>query len=158
MVKGWADTVRAAEERGDWDEAISVISSVAECDSRNFVRHDAHLWYMDLLARAGRLDELAMLAETDRHARRRLGRLLYEEGRDGELRHRAQHGDKTALYLLVRLLREQGEQAAARQAVSEIDETDAYALRLANEPLARQRASSGDQMGTTRDASGRASP
>ncbi|GLW64141.1 hypothetical protein Arub01_23850 [Actinomadura rubrobrunea] len=129
--------VRAAEEQGDWDTAISLIRSVAECDSPDDLKADAHLWHMDLLARAGRLDELATRGETDRHAQRRLDRLLYEEDRDSELRHRALHGDKYALYLLVRLLRERGEQAAAQRAVAEIDETNAYAWQLANEPSAR---------------------
>jgi hypothetical protein len=136
VVEHWAAAVRAAENRGDWDEAISMISSVAECFSLDYVRHDAHLWHMDLLAEAGRLDELAMRGETDTHARRRLDRLFYEEDRDDELRRRAQHGDKTALYLLVRLLRRRGEDTAAVQAVTAIDETDAYALKLAHEPLA----------------------
>jgi hypothetical protein len=136
VVEGWVDAVHAAERRGDWDEGISVISSVAECDSRDDARHDAHLWHMRLLVKAGRLDELAIRGETDRHARRRLDRMLYEEGRDGELRQRAEHGDKTALYLLVQLLRERGEQPAAQRAVAEIDEADAYALHLAHGRLA----------------------
>ncbi|WP_440082170.1 hypothetical protein [Streptosporangium sp. LJ11] len=96
---------------------------------------------MDLLARAGRLDELALRGETDRHAQRRLDRLLYEEGRDNELRRRAQYRDKTALYLLVRLLRRRGEQAAAQQAVADIDETDSYALQLAHDSLASTKVS-----------------
>lgn len=138
-MRSWADAVQAAEDRSDWDEAISVIGSVAECDSHDYIRHDAHLWHMDLLARAGRLDDLATRGETDRHARRRLDRLLYEEGRDRELRHRAVHGDKAALYLLVRLLRERGEQVAAQQAVVEIDAMDVYAMQLANEHQSRFR-------------------
>jgi hypothetical protein len=132
---GWADTVKAAEDRGDLDEAIAVISSVAECDSIDHFLHNAHLWHMDLLARAGYLDELAQRGETDRHALRRLDRILCEEGRDSDLRDRAERGDKYALYLLVRLLRERGEHSAAQQAVTEIDETDAHALKLAYEPL-----------------------
>jgi hypothetical protein len=89
---------------------------------------------MDLLAMAGRLEELAARGTTDVHARRRLDRFLYEQGRDGDLRHRARHGDRYALYMLVRLLRERGDQAAARQAVVDIDATDAYASKLAEEP------------------------
>jgi len=79
---------------------------------------------------------LAELAKTDVHARRRLDRFLYEEGRDSELRRRAEHGDKTALYLLVRLLRARGEQTAAQQAVADIDATDTYAIELANQDVA----------------------
>ncbi|GII59687.1 hypothetical protein Pth03_80760 [Planotetraspora thailandica] len=139
MVEGWADAVDAAEGRGDWGEAILAITPVAECDSSDYVRSDAHLWHMDLLAKAGRLDELTTRAGTDRHARRRLDRLLYEEGLDNDLRCRAQTGDKYALYLLVRLLRRKGEQAAAVQTVAEIDERDAYALEPAHEPLDRHR-------------------
>lgn len=123
--------VTAAESRGDWDSAISAITPIAECYSSDYVRHDAHLWHMDLLAKARRLDELAEWAETDRHARRRLDRLLLEEGYEKGLRHRAQHGDKYALYLLVRLLHRRGEQTAAVQAVADIDQTNAYAVKLA---------------------------
>ncbi|WP_407567186.1 hypothetical protein [Polymorphospora sp. A560] len=86
--------------------------------------------------KAGLLDELADLAETDVHARRQLDRFLYEEGRDVELRRRAERGDKTALYFLVRLLRAQGEQMVAQQAVADIDATDIHAIELANQPLA----------------------
>jgi hypothetical protein len=135
-MQGWADAVQAAEDRCDWDEAIAVISSIAECDSHDYVLHNAHLWHMDLLAKAGQLDELAIRGETDRHALRRLDWMLYEEGRAGELRDRAERGDKYALYLLVRLLRGRGEQAAAQQAVAAIDEANTYAMQLAYEPLA----------------------
>ncbi|MFI0352526.1 hypothetical protein [Actinomadura sp. 9N407] len=75
----WHDVAQAAEERGDLDEAISVIESVAECYSRDSFLHNAHLWHMDLLARAGRVEELAMRAKTDVHASRRLERLSREE-------------------------------------------------------------------------------
>ncbi|MEU2036691.1 hypothetical protein [Nocardia amamiensis] len=81
--------------------------------------------------KAGRIDELATLAETDVHARRRLDRFLYENGCDGDLRQRAQRGDKAALYFLVKLLRRRGEQTAAQQVVDEIDPADQYALELA---------------------------
>ncbi|MGW5517146.1 hypothetical protein [Nocardia africana] len=133
-METWVDTVRAAEARCDWDAAISAVSVAAECYSADHNRHDAHLWHMDLLAKARRLDELATRGETDVHARRRLDRFLYEDGRDCDLRQRALHGDKTALYFLVRLLRHRGEKAAAQQVVAEIDRTDKYALELARKP------------------------
>ncbi|MFB6394616.1 hypothetical protein AAFH96_16095 [Polymorphospora sp. 2-325] len=122
--------------RGDWATAIAVVSGFAECYSRDHYRHNTHLWHMKLLVKAGLLDELADLAETDVHARRQLDRFLYEEGRDVELRRRAERGDKTALYFLVRLLRAQGEQMVAQQAVADIDATDIHAIELANQPLA----------------------
>ncbi|GIJ30822.1 hypothetical protein Vqi01_59840 [Micromonospora qiuiae] len=125
----------AAEGRGDWATAIGMVSGFSECYSRDYYRHDAHLWHMELLAKAGLLHELAELAKSDVHARRQLDRFLYEEGCESELRRRAEHGDKTALYFLVRLLRAQGEQTAAQQAVAEIDVADTYAIELANEPL-----------------------
>ena len=133
----WDTVARAAQERGDWDEAIAVVGSVAECFSPDPYLHNAHLWHMDLLAQAGRLDELARRGETDRCAQRRLDRLLYEQGRDSELRHRAERGDKTAFYTLVRLLRDRGDERAARQAVADIDQTNMYATQLAHEPPAR---------------------
>jgi hypothetical protein len=82
------------------------------------------------------MHELAELAKTDVHARRRLDRFLYEDGRDSELRRRAERGDKTALYLLVRLLRARAEQTAAQQAVADIDAADTYAIELANQDVA----------------------
>ncbi|MEU1432439.1 hypothetical protein ABZ412_35770 [Nocardia sp. NPDC005746] len=125
------DAARAAESRGDWGAAISVVSAAAECCSADADTHNAHLWLMDLLAKAERIDELATLAEADVHARRRLDRFLYENGRDDDLRQRAHLGDKTALYYLVKLLRRRGEQTAAQQVVDEIDPADQYALELA---------------------------
>ncbi|MGC5333501.1 hypothetical protein [Micromonospora sp. DT62] len=77
----WSEKVRVAEERGDHDEATAVLNAVAECYSTDHERHDAHLWHMDLLARAGRRVELAALGRHDVHARRRLRRLLREDGR-----------------------------------------------------------------------------
>ncbi|GGM48648.1 hypothetical protein GCM10011608_36880 [Micromonospora sonchi] len=71
----WYEAARIAEERGDWNRAVSEVSAVAECYSSDHVRHNAHLWHMDLLVRAGRHDELAALSENDVHARRRLNRL-----------------------------------------------------------------------------------
>ena len=72
----WDEIARDAEDHGDWDRAISAVSAVAECYSADDWRHNAHLWHMDLLARAGRLDELAALGQDDVHARRRLKRQL----------------------------------------------------------------------------------
>ncbi|MFE0591060.1 hypothetical protein [Micromonospora echinospora] len=105
-------SAEAAEARGDWATAIAIVSEFAECHSHDPYRHNAHLWHMDLLVKAGLLRELADRAEIDVHARRRLGRFLYEEGHDDELRERAQRGDKIALYLLVRLLRDRGRPGA----------------------------------------------
>jgi hypothetical protein len=102
-VPHWSETARVAEERGDWDRAIAVVGAVAGCYSTDHERHNAHLWHMDLLARAGRHAELAALAQRDVHARRRLNRLLYEEGRLVDLRQRARSGDGGAQYLLRRL-------------------------------------------------------
>lgn len=76
LVLAWYEAACIAEELGDWDRAISLVSAVAECYSADHSRHNAHLWHMDLLARAGRHDELAALSENDVHARRRLDRLL----------------------------------------------------------------------------------
>ncbi|GAA3968019.1 hypothetical protein GCM10023085_58010 [Actinomadura viridis] len=75
----WHTAVQAAEERGDLADAISMIESVAECYSADSFLHNAHLWHMDLLARAGRVEELAMRAETDVHAGRRLERMRRED-------------------------------------------------------------------------------
>jgi hypothetical protein len=133
----WDSVAQAAQERGDWDEAIAVVGSVAECFSPDPYLHNAHLWHMDLLAKAGRLDELARRGESDRCARRRLDRQLYEQGRDSELQHCAERGDKAAFYMLVRLLRDRGDEGAARQAVADIDQTDMYATQLVHEPPAR---------------------
>ncbi|MEH1129510.1 hypothetical protein [Micromonospora sp. CPCC 206061] len=129
-------SAEAAEAHGDWATAIAMVSGFAECYSRDHHRHNAHMWHMELLVKAGFLHELAEHAKTDVHAQRRLDRYLYEEGRDSELRQRGQRGDKTALYFLVRLLRARGEQTAAQQAVADIDPTDAFAIELAHQPLA----------------------
>jgi hypothetical protein len=129
-------SAESAEARGDWAMAIAMVAEFSECYSHDYHRHDAHLWHMELLVKAGLLPELAEYAKTDIHARRRLDRFLCEQGRDSELRQRAQNGDKTALYLLVRLLRTRGEQTAAQQAVADIDPTDAHAIELAHQPLA----------------------
>lgn len=103
-VPHWSETARVAEERGDWDRAIAVVGAAAECYRTDYERHNAHLWHMDLLARAGRHVELAALGQRDVHARRRLNRLLYEEGRSEELRQRARSGDGGARYLIGRLV------------------------------------------------------
>nr|BFE57835.1 hypothetical protein GCM10020063_023610 [Dactylosporangium thailandense] len=136
MVTAWFDqaSAEAAEARGDWATAIAIVGEFAECYSPDCNRHNAHLWHMDLLVKAGLLSELVDQAEIDVHARRRLDRFFFEAGRDGELRERAQRGDKTALYLLVRLLHGRGEHEAAVQAVADIDVTDTYAGELANRP------------------------
>jgi hypothetical protein len=91
-VPHWSETARVAEELGDWDQAIAVVRAAAECYSSDYERHNAHLWHMDLLARAGRHVELAALGQRDVHARRRLNRLLYQEGRYEDLRQRARFG------------------------------------------------------------------
>ncbi|MEV0569562.1 hypothetical protein [Dactylosporangium sp. NPDC050588] len=109
----WFDhaAAEAAEACGDWATAIELVSEYAEPYSPDHHRHNAHLWHMDLLAKAGLLTELADRADNDVHARRRLDRFLFEEGNAGELRRRADRGDKTALHLLVRLLRGRGQHA-----------------------------------------------
>ena len=105
-------SAEAAEARGDWATAIAMVSESAECYSRDPYRHNAHLWHMDLLVKAGLLRELADRADIDVHARRQLDRFLYEEDRDGVLRERAQRGDKIALYLLVCLLHDRASTGA----------------------------------------------
>jgi hypothetical protein len=126
----WIAAAREAEERGAWDEAISIVSAVADWRSEDYFLADAHLWHLDLLARAGRLSELAELGKSHATARRRLNRHLYENGKADELQRRAQEGDKDALYKLLRLLRDQADLAMAQRLVYEIDSTNAYALQL----------------------------
>lgn len=135
-----------AMERREYAAAIDLYASVLgelsaaarlspfDEDHHSALYH-AHLGHMDALARAGRLDELAALAETDSRARRRLDRQLHDEDRADDLRVRAISGDKTALYLLIRLLRNSGDDAA-RQAVQDIASDDDYAQRLAHQPPA----------------------
>jgi hypothetical protein len=141
-------TLRAADravERGEHTSAIELYASVraelsaasrpaASDESRSRALHEANLGYLDALARAGRLDELAALAETDATARRRLDRQLHHEGRADALRARAADGDRTALYLLVRLLRARNEDDAARQAVEDVAPDNEHARRLAYGP------------------------
>lgn len=105
----WIIVAQAAQERGDWDLAISMVEPNADCYSVDHERHNAHLWHMDLLAKAGRLDTLAVLSQADVHARRRLDRYLYETAQEVHLAQRAQAGDEYARILLGRLLREQGD-------------------------------------------------
>ncbi|MEV4411260.1 hypothetical protein [Catellatospora sp. NPDC049609] len=100
----WMIVGRDAEERGDWDLAISTVEPHAECYSAEHERHDAHLWHMDLLVKAGRLDELAARGIGDVHARRRLNRYLYEAGKHEQLARRAEAGDEGARVLLGRLV------------------------------------------------------
>jgi hypothetical protein len=128
------EAAQEAEARGDWTTAIAMVSEYAECNSHDHHRHNAHLWHMNLLVKAGLLDEVAERAEHDVHARRRLDQFLFEDGRDDELRQRAQDGDKTAIYHLVRLLHTRGEHAAAMQTATDIDPTDTYAAELAHRP------------------------
>ncbi|MFE1949850.1 hypothetical protein ACFW9D_05210 [Streptomyces sp. NPDC059524] len=123
----WFEQVRAAEEAGDWDAAIALVSVHAECYSVDHTAHDHHLWHMDLLARAGRLAELKDLARVDVHARRRLNRELRDRGLEDKLHERAAGGDRDALYTLVRLLCGTGRTERAREAVTEIAPEDQHA-------------------------------
>ncbi|WP_217628205.1 DUF6193 family natural product biosynthesis protein [Micromonospora nigra] len=140
-------TLAAAEramEQGQYAAAVDLFASVSVqlCsgihapveEDLGATAHHAHLGRMDALARAGRLDELAALAVTDTHARRRLDRQLHEDGHADGLRARAATGDMTALYFLVQLLRTRGEDGAARQAVADIAPDDDYARQLLHKP------------------------
>lgn len=123
-----AAAARVAEDRGDFDTAIALVGPFGECFSDDLDRHEAHLWHVDLLGRAGRTAELAEMGRTDEHARRRLNRLLYRKGRTAALRRRALAGDKLAFYLLVGLHYARGRHAEARRAIMEIDPTGRYAI------------------------------
>ncbi|MFI6645419.1 hypothetical protein [Streptomyces sp. NPDC050504] len=129
----WREQVQEAEQSGDWDAAISLVSARAECYSSVFHAHDNHLWHMDLLIRAERFDQLTKLALTDVHARRRLNRSLHERGMDTALRHRAEAGDSSALYHLVKLLCERDQFQEAHETVERLDPENAYAHRLVAE-------------------------
>ncbi|MEO3746551.1 hypothetical protein [Plantactinospora sp. B5E13] len=135
-MTAWFDqaSAEAAEARGDWASAIAVVGGFAECYSDDYYRHNAHLWHMDLLVKAGLLRELVDRAETDVHARRRLDRFLNEDGRDGELRERAQGGDKYAQHLLARLLRDRGGARGRYAGDCRHDATDTFAIELARRP------------------------
>ncbi|MET8966054.1 hypothetical protein ABZX69_42540 [Streptomyces sp. NPDC004074] len=126
----WFEQVQAAEQRGDWDAAIALASAHAECYSTDPSRHNNHLWHMDLLARAERLSELAELALTDVHARRRLNRALRERGMEAAPRTRAEAGDRDALYVLVRLLCETSRPQEADRAVQDLSPDDQYAHQI----------------------------
>ncbi|WP_144124846.1 hypothetical protein [Catellatospora sichuanensis] len=106
---GWIGAGRVAHERGDWDLAIATVEPHAQCYSVDHERHNAHLWHLDLLVKAGRLDELALLGRDDVHARRRLNRHLYETGQRGNLARRAEAGDEGARILHDRLRLEQND-------------------------------------------------
>ncbi len=82
VVEDWDTAAQSAEQRGDLDQAIELVGAAAECYSRDPCLHNAHLWHLDLLARAGRLEELACLGERDVHARRRLDRALRDTDSD----------------------------------------------------------------------------
>ncbi|KDN81085.1 hypothetical protein [Kitasatospora cheerisanensis] len=60
------------------------MSARAECYSADPALHNNHLWHLDLLARAGRVPDLEHLALTDRHALRRLTRLLRDRAADNQ--------------------------------------------------------------------------
>ncbi|MER6516234.1 MULTISPECIES: hypothetical protein [unclassified Streptomyces] len=125
----WFERAEAAERLGDWDAAVALVSARAECHGDS-AAHGSHLWHMDLLASAERFAELADLAHTDLHARRRLNRALRERGMDTALRRRAEEGDRGALYNLVHLLCETDRAPEAGRTVRELAPDNEYALRL----------------------------
>ena len=126
----WFEQVLAAEQARDWDTAIALVSAHAECFSGDHYRHDNHLWHMDLLVRAERFPELAELARTDVHARRRLNGSLGERGMTAALRSRAEDGDRHALYVLLRLLCETDRVQEARGVVQDLGPEDQYATEI----------------------------
>ncbi|BAJ32666.1 MULTISPECIES: hypothetical protein [Kitasatospora] len=126
----WFEEAEQAERRQEWDRAIALVSARAACYSADYHAHDNHLWHLQLLASAGRLEELERLAATDVHARRRLDRALAERGLADALHARAADGDRYALYVLVRSLGEQGRLREARQVVGELAPGDEYAHEL----------------------------
>jgi hypothetical protein len=126
----WFEQARAAEQLGNWDAAIALVSAHAECYSTDHYMHDNHLWHMDLLTRAGQLTELTELARTDVHARRRLNRSLRERGMEAALRSRAKDGDRDALYVLVRLLCETNRAHEAHRVVQDFGPEDQYAHQI----------------------------
>ncbi|MEU9318291.1 hypothetical protein [Streptomyces sp. NPDC048295] len=126
----WSEQAREAEEQGDWDTAIALVSAHAECYSTDHYAHDNHLWHMRLLARADRLTELSELARTDVHARRRLNRSLRDRGMETTLHERAEDGDRDALYCLVRLLCETSRTEQARQTVAGLAPENEYAQEI----------------------------
>ncbi|WP_330461612.1 hypothetical protein OIB37_34930 [Streptomyces sp. NBC_00820] len=126
----WYERAQEAERDQNWDVAIALVTAHAECVSVDPYRHNNHLWHMDLLARAERLPELAELALTDAHARRRLNRAFRRRGMVPELRSRARKGDRDALYVLVRLLCETDRAQEASQAVQDYGPEDQYAREI----------------------------
>lgn len=130
VADSWFDQARAAEEVKDWHTAIELVKARAECYSVDHHAHSNHLWHMDLLVSAERHTELAELALSDAHARRRLNRSLRDLGMDTELRRRAETGDRDALYCLVRLLSETDRFEQARRAVADIAPDSAYAQQI----------------------------
>ncbi|SEL33394.1 hypothetical protein [Streptacidiphilus jiangxiensis] len=126
----WSEQAQQAEQSGDWDAAVSLVSAHAECYSTDHYAHDNHLWHMDLLARADRLTELSELARTDVHARRRLNRSLRSRGMETMLRERAEDGDRDALYCLVRRLCETSRTEQARHTVAEIAPENQHAQEI----------------------------
>ncbi|MFI6874582.1 hypothetical protein ACIBL6_14175 [Streptomyces sp. NPDC050400] len=126
----WFEQASAAETAGDWDIAIDLVSARAECYSTDYSAHGNHLWHMDLLVRAQRLDELAERARSDVHARRRLNRALRDQGMEAALHRRASGGDRDAFYQLVRLLCGTSQLDRARGAVEEIDAENQHAWEI----------------------------
>ncbi|KUN25534.1 hypothetical protein AQJ23_16370 [Streptomyces antibioticus] len=126
----WFEQARSAENAGDWDIAIALVSAHAECYSSDCIAHGNHLWHVDLLAHAGRFTELTELARVDVHARRRLNRALLDGGMEAVLHERAESGDRDALYCLVRLLCGDGRTGRAREAVEEIAPQDQHAQKI----------------------------
>ncbi|BEL04639.1 hypothetical protein Q0Z83_028300 [Actinoplanes sichuanensis] len=126
-------TLGAAEramDRGDYTTAYDLFTSIGADQPPDAV-YTARLGGWDALAKAGRFEELAEIAETDHRARRRLDRHLHDLGRADDLRTRAAASDATALYQLIRLLRSRGEHQSARSAVEDIAPADEYARELA---------------------------
>ncbi|GAA1932670.1 hypothetical protein [Kitasatospora viridis] len=123
----WFEQAREAEQLRDWDTAISLVSARAVCSSADYHAHDVHLWHMDLLVGAGRFAELAELARTDSHARRRLNKALRARGDVAGLRERVEAGDGSALYGLVQLLCETGRIEEAERAVRDLGPENEYA-------------------------------
>ncbi|MGW4605879.1 hypothetical protein ACWENS_21740 [Streptomyces sp. NPDC004532] len=126
----WFEQARAAEQSGDWDTAIALVSAHAECCSTDHYAHSNQLWHMALLAHAERLTELTDLACTDVHARRRLNRALRDRGMEAMLHDRAEDGDRDALYTLIRLLCETDRTEQAGEMVEEIAPQDRHAQEI----------------------------
>ncbi|MEU8760132.1 hypothetical protein [Streptomyces sp. NPDC048659] len=123
----WFEQAERAEQSGDWDTAIALVSAHAECFTGDGYAHGYHLWHMDLLVRAERDDELTELARTDVHARRRLNRALRDRGDTTRLSERARGGDRDALYCLLRLLCRTAGTEQARRTLRELDPDNQYA-------------------------------